>query len=200
MVLNFMNIDLEDDFYCELGKAIQMWLWVEEEMYRLYAEIMDAAKQHSVSVTFNHIQSFESKVTLIDSCLKLLLDTDSQEFKDWKKHQKKARKLNDNRNKIVHESVIQGRTEGREEIYIAPSFSDSLALVKNKTTYKRPVISGDYEPRLAKLEDAHKIYAHDLYKFKMAFKGFSQELRVFRERIAALIKESHQKAREKKRG
>jgi len=189
-----MDIDQKEYFYCELGETIQEWGRVELGVYQLYLVIMDGANQHSVSVTFNHIQSFESKVKLIDSCLKLLLDTDSQEFKDWKKYRKEARDLNDKRNIIVHGSV----KFSSKEIFIGPSYFDSLALVKNKTTHKGPVISGDYEPKLAKLEDIHKIYISDLQKFKYKFQKFSDKLEDFRKRIAPLIKEAHKNARKKK--
>jgi len=58
-----MNIDLENDFYCELGKTIQKWRWVETEIYRLYAVIMDGANQHSVSVTFNRTNPLFASLT-----------------------------------------------------------------------------------------------------------------------------------------
>ncbi len=68
----------EESFFQQLGKSIQAWLWVESEVYFIYAAIMDNANQHLVSVTFNHIESFESKLTLIDRCLKLILKQDSE--------------------------------------------------------------------------------------------------------------------------
>ncbi len=70
----------EDYFYKQLGKSIQAWLWVESEMLLLYKAIMDSANQHLVSVTFNYIQSFDSKVTLIKYCLELVLERDSEKM------------------------------------------------------------------------------------------------------------------------
>jgi hypothetical protein len=178
----------EDYFYQQLGKTIQKWLWVESEMYSLYAAIMDGANQHSVSVTFHHIESFKSKIKLIDNCLALLLARDSDEWKKWRKLFRKADALNDTRNKLVHEPVITGMEVGKKFIAISPSYSNALVLVKRKTSHLGPVITSEYKPSQAKLLDKHKININHLIKIKKSFKDFSIELGEFRQNILPLIK------------
>jgi len=189
----------EESFFQQLGKSIQAWLWVELEVYFIYAAIMDNANQHLVSVTFNHIESFESKLTLIDRCLKLILKQDSEEYKRWKKLRKKAKNLNLKRNKIVHEPVcicMQGSDV--KSIYISPSFFNALALVKGHTSHSRPVITAEYKPSQAKVLDEHKVDFFQLRKIESSFKIFSNELSEFKKSIAPIIKRAHKSVKLKK--
>ncbi|HNP62454.1 MAG TPA: hypothetical protein PKH39_00890, partial [Woeseiaceae bacterium] len=71
-------MDSEERFYHQLAKSIQAWLWVETETYLLYASIMDGANPHLVSVTFHNIESYDSKLGLINSCLALVFAKDSK--------------------------------------------------------------------------------------------------------------------------
>ncbi|MFH1548536.1 MAG: hypothetical protein ABID32_04420 [Candidatus Omnitrophota bacterium] len=181
----------EDYFYQQLGKSIQAWLCVESEVYFLYSAIMYRANQHLISVTFNHIQSFRSKIALIDSCLKLVLDRKSEKWKQWKLLYKKAENLNLKRNKIVHEPVIQGVEDGVKSIFIAPSCFNALALVKGQTSHTGPVITSEYKPSQAKMLNDHKVNLNQLRKFEGLFKDFSIELNEFKKSIIPLIKEAN---------
>ncbi len=190
----------EDYFYQQLGKSIQAWLWVESEMYFLYSAIMDSANQHLVSVTFNHIISFESKITLIDRCLKLILKQDSKEYKQWKKYRKKAKDLNLKRNKIIHEPVvISMQGDDVKSISISPSFFNALALVKGLTSHSGPVITSEYNPSQAKVLDEYKVDLYQLRKIESSFKNFSNELGEFRKSIDPLIKKAHKSVKLKKK-
>jgi len=189
----------EEYFYQQLGKSIQAWLWVESEMYFLYSAIMDSANQHLVSVTFNHIESFESKVTLIDRCLKLILKQNSDEYEKWKKLRAKAKKLNLKRNKIVHEPVhmcMQG--DDMKSISISPSYFNALALVKGYTKHSGPVLTTEYKPSQAKLLDEHKIDLYQLGRLENSFKSLSRELSEFKENITPLLEEAHKSVKLKK--
>jgi hypothetical protein len=189
----------ENNFYQYLGKTIKQWLWVESGLYSLYAAIMDGANQHSVSVTFHHIESFESKTKLIDNCLALLLARDSEQWKQWRTLYNKAKKLNEKRNTLVHEPVITGMENGKEFIVISPSYSNALALVKRKTSYSGPVITSQYKPSQAKLLDKYKIDFYQLIKIKESFKDFSVELDDFTKSILSLIKNAHESVRNQKK-
>jgi hypothetical protein len=181
----------EEYFYRQLGKSIQAWLWVESEVYFLYSAIMDSANQHLVSVTFNHIQSFDSKVALINSCLALVLERESEKWKQWKSLYNRAKKLNLKRNKIVHEPVIQSVEDGVKSIFISPSHFNALALVKGQTSHTGPVITSEYKPSQAKMLNDHKVNLNQLRKFEGSFKDFSLELSEFKKSIIPLIKEAH---------
>jgi hypothetical protein len=185
----------ENRFYEQLGRTIKKWLWVESEMYYLYFAIMDGANQHSVSVTFHHIESFASKAKLIDNCLALIIERDSGKWKEWRALYNDSLKLNDKRNVLAHEPVITGMENGKEFIVISPSYSNALALVKRKTTHLKPVITSNYKPSQAKLLDQYKIDIIKLSKIEKEFTDFALKLRGFRESIVSLIKKAHEDVR-----
>ena len=90
-------MDPEERFYYQLAKSIQAWLSIEAETFFLYSAIMRGANSHLVSATFHHIQSFDGKLGLVNTCLALILDTDSDEWKTWKNLFNRADKLNKKR-------------------------------------------------------------------------------------------------------
>ena len=91
----------EQEFKLQLANSIQSWLRIETELYLLYGWLMKGANSHLISVTFNNIQSVDSKLQLLDSCFVLALDRKSEELKNWKKLSKTVAGLNKKRNKIV---------------------------------------------------------------------------------------------------
>lgn len=185
----------EDEFYRQLAISIQSWLWVETEIYLLYAAIMDGANPHLVSVTFHNTESFDSKLGLINSCLALIFPKDSTEWKSWKSLFNKARKLNGKRNKIVHEPVKTGVLDGVETIAISPSFFNAQALVKGQTTYNGPVIGSKYKAILATITEDHKIELVKLYEIEKSFKAFAKDIQCYREGIRAALQSAHESAR-----
>jgi len=72
----------ERDFYEQLARTIQSWLWVESEIYRMYAAIMRGANPHLVSATFHNFQSIRSQLGLIDACLALIFSKESSSWKN----------------------------------------------------------------------------------------------------------------------
>lgn len=187
-------MDSQGRFYEQLAKSIQTWLHVETETYLLYAAIMHGANSHLVSVTFHNIESFESKLGLINSCLALVFDRESKEWKQWKNLFNRAKKLNKKRNKIVHEPAIVSVTSGVESIAISPSFLNAQALVRGQTTYNGPVIGPQYEPQMAKILEDHKMDQAKLFHVEKAFKELSEEIRQFRELVAEPLKSTQESA------
>ena len=144
-------MDDEDCFYLQLAKSIQAWLWIESDLYALYAMLMQGANSHLVSVTFNNIQSVDAKLYLLNSCFTLVFARDSDDLKDWKTLFSKIEKLNKKRNKIVHEPVSILHAKGKRAISLGPSHMNAMALVKGQTTHKGgPVVSAVYDPKSAK--------------------------------------------------
>ena len=149
-------MDVEDHFYCQLGRTIQAWLWVESTLYSIYALLLKGAHSHLVSATFYGIQSVEAKLGLIDSCLALVLSKDSPDWKGWRRLYKKAKDLNKKRNKIVHEPVSTSyRGTAITQIAISPSHSNALAIAKDQTTHSGPTVGSGYTPSDAKLIQEH---------------------------------------------
>ncbi len=180
-------MDTEDDFHCQLGRTIQSWLWVESEVYALYALLMKGANSHLVSATFNNIQSVDVKLGLLNSCLALILPKSESEWLRWKRLFNKADKLNKKRNKIVHEPVVISVSKGSRSIAIKPSSFNALALVKGQTTHKGAVVTASYRPSAAKVLADHTIDIYGLYELERAFKEFSGEVEEFRKQIGPVV-------------
>ena len=189
---------IENYFYYQLAKSIQAWLRVEQEIYFIYSEIMEGANPHLISVTFHGIESFESKLVLIDSCLALIFNKDSEDWKRWRSLQNKARKLNGKRNKIVHQPVHVGVSDDVRSVEISPSFFNAQALAKGQTSYNGPVIDPYYKPSLAKIKDDHKIDLEKLSKFEIEFIQFAEDLRKYKNEIQPKLTATHESVKKTK--
>jgi uncharacterized protein with von Willebrand factor type A (vWA) domain len=181
-------VDDEDYFYLQLAKSIQAWLWIESDLYALYAMLMQGANSHLVSVTFNNIQSVDAKLYLLNSCFTLVFGRNSDDLKEWKALFSKIEKLNKKRNKIVHEPVSILHAKGKRTISLGPSHMNAMALVKGETTHKGgPVVSAAYDPKGAKLLQDHKMDLRALALLERTFKAASTELRMFREKVSPMV-------------
>ena len=178
---------LKDEFYKQLAETIQAWLLVELEVFFLYSEIMSGANVHLISVTFHHIESFESKLGLIDSCLALYFERDSESWKIWRGLMNSARKSNSKRNRIVHQPVKTGYSDGKEIIEISPSYFNSLTLSKRQTSYNGKVITHEYKPQSVRLLDEHRIDFYELIKMKSEFQELSKKLANYRSGIKDIL-------------
>lgn len=181
-------MDDEDHFHLQLARTIQAWLWIESELYSLYAMLMRGANPHLVSATFNNIQSVDTKLALLNSCFALVFSEDSNERKTWKTLFNKVEKLNKKRNKIVHEPVSVLVSKGTRTISLGPSHFNALALVKGQTTYRKgSVVSAEYDPKKVKLLQEHCLDLHDLTALERTFKSISFELREFYENVSKVV-------------
>jgi hypothetical protein len=181
-------VDDEDYFHLQLAKAIQAWLWIESDLYSLYAMLMQGANSHLVSVTFNNIQSVDAKLCLLNSCFTLVFSRVSDDLKEWKALFSKIEKLNKKRNKIVHEPVPILHAKGKQTISLGPSHMNAMALVKGQTTHKgEPVVSAAYNPQEVKLLRDHQMDLRALTLLARAFKATSTELKAFREKVAPTV-------------
>ena len=189
--------DPEDSFHLQLAKAIQTWLWIEGELYSLYSMFMSGANSHLISVTFNSIQSVDSKLALLNSCFTLVFDRGSADLKAWKMIFGKVEKLNKKRNKIVHEPVSLHYGKGTlTEITLGPSSSNALALVKGQTTHQgKPVVAGEYNPSKVHTLEDHRLTHTGLVALENTFRATAQEMRTFRETVSPKVAAALQAAR-----
>jgi hypothetical protein len=192
-------MDVEDSFYTQLGRTIQSWLWVEAELYRLYALLMRDANSHLISATFNNVQSVDAKLGLLNACLALVLPKEAPEWKLWRSAFNKAEKLNKKRNKVVHEPVVVSVSKGLRTVAISLSHFNALALVKGQTTHQGTAVSASYKPSQAKVLVDHTIDLSGLHSLERTFKEFSFELREFHSRVEPLVQPALS-ATNKKRG
>jgi|GEM_PF-2669012 len=185
----------EDCFHLQLAKTIQAWLWIESELYLLYAMLLKGANTHLVSATFNNIHSVDAKLALLNSCFSLVFADGSEEQKRWKTLFKKVQKLNKKRNKIVHEPVSVLVEKGERTVTLGPSHFNSLALVKGQTTYnKGVVVSAEYDPKHVKLLQDHRLDLRSLTVLESTFKSVASELREFREQVSTIVASALQSA------
>ncbi len=181
-------MDDEDEFHLQLARSIQAWLWIEADLYALYAMLMQGANSHLVSVTFNNIQSVDAKLHLLNSCFALVFARGSDEMKEWKGLFGKIEKLNKKRNKIVHEPVSILHSKGKRTISLGPSHMNAMALVKGQTSHKGgPVVSATYNPSAVKLLENHKMDLNALFSLERAFKTASDELTTFRKKVSPMV-------------
>jgi hypothetical protein len=181
-------VDDKDEFLLQLARSIQAWLWIEADLYVLYAILMQGANPHLVSVTFNNIQSVDAKLHLLNSCFALVFGRGTDEIKEWKALFSKVEKLNKKRNKIVHEPVSILHSKGKQTISLGPSFMNSMALVKGQTSHKGgPVASAMYDPRAVKLLEGHKMDLNALFSLECDFKAASNELKAFQKKISPVV-------------
>lgn len=181
-------MDDEDYFLLQLAKSIQAWLWIESDLYALYAMLMQGANSHLISATFSNIQSVDAKLNMLNSCFALVFGRDSDDLKEWKALFSKIEKLNKKRNKIVHEPMSILHAKGKSTISLGPSHMNAMALVKGQTTHKGgPVVSKAYDPKSVKLLQDHKMDLRALTSLERTFKAASTELRVFREKVSPAV-------------
>jgi Ulp1 family protease len=181
-------MDVDDPFLLQLTRAIQAWLWVESELYWLYAMLMRGANSHLVSATFNSIQSVDAKLTLLTSCFTLVFERDGRELKEWKTLRSKLDRLNKKRNKLVHEPVSIYYHDQNVTVSIGPSHSNALALAKGQTTHRgKPVVSAEYTPSSAKLLQDHRLELSDVRALENTFMATAREMQVFRESVSPKV-------------
>lgn len=182
-------MDIEDPFLLQLAKAIQTWLWIEGELYSIYAMFMQGANNHMVSATFNNIQSVDAKLVLLNSCFTLVFARDSEDFHSWKTLFQKIDKLNKKRNKLVHEPVSISYEKGVPTfISLGPSYLNALALVKGQTTHQgSPVVSAEYSPAKVRILQDHRLTQAGVAALERTFRSTAAELRTYRESVAPKV-------------
>ena len=191
---------VEDPFLLQLAKSIQAWLWVENELYLLYAMFMRGADSHLVSVTFNSVHSVEAKLGLLNSCFTLTFERNGEELQAWKSMRSKLGKLNDKRNKLVHEPVSIEYKNGNETVSLGPSHLNALALAKGQTTHQgTPVLSAEYEGSRVGLLQDHQLSRTAVASLERSFKTTAHEMRAYRESISPKVAAALQ-ASKKRRG
>lgn len=182
-------MEIEDPFLLQLAKAIQTWLWVEGELYSIYAMFMQGANNHMVSATFNNIQSVDAKLVLLNSCFTLVFARDSEDLRSWKMLFQKIEKLNKKRNKLVHEPVSISYEKGvPSSVSLGPSYLNALALVKGQTTHQgAPVVSAEYSPSKVRILQDHRLTQAGVATLERTFRSAAAELRTYREHIAPKV-------------
>ena len=157
------SVEEQEDFFAVLGRALAMWQWVEQGAFLLFSTFARGADHKIISATFHHIQSFDSRLKLLNHCANLTLSPDPLAAQ-WRALYKRLVKLSARRNQIVHFAYAEHHERGTVTYELGPSHMNALFAIKDK--WKSP----DQLPmRIDDLERA----AHD-------FRAAATELHAFR--------------------
>jgi hypothetical protein len=159
------NVRREDEFMRRMGQAFAAWQSVEQSCYGIYAALMRGADKRLISVTFFHIQSFSSRLLLIDRCI-FFAASDERLSARWTALRKRAEKAARLRNLVAHSAyVIEGKGLVQTPV-LKPSSSDATAIVRKRA------MNPDYrvdEHKLFLAGHEFRVLAVDLGKFREEF-------------------------------
>ena len=169
------DIKRENDFHQALGEALAAWQWVEGAAFAIYAAFMRGAKRQLVSVSFHHIQSFDSRIQLLDRCAYFILPKGSVLSAKWVSLKKRLEGFTKQRNQIVHFAyIIEGGGSGGRVPTLAPSHMNATFAISDR--YKNPDFRYD---------------TYRLQKLGYDFERFSRdELSPFLDELKALLDKS----------
>lgn len=138
-------------FKC-FGEALAEWSRIEAYAYRFYFAMMDGANRHLISVNWHNIQSFDSKITLLDRCAFFALPDDVYE-KEWTPIFKRMRDASAERNAIAH-AAIMSRVQPDFSLftYFGASIFDATAKIRKRLE------NGKYEYDAARLRELSKSF------------------------------------------
>lgn len=164
-----------EQFVYHMGRAIAVWQFVETELFYIYAMLMKGANEHLISVTFFHIQSFNSKIQLVKACIKQVVNDESA-LVIWNKIDKELCKQTNVRNQIAHRPV--STTFSDEKIDMVSILAPSHLDVKK------------YDPNLYK-QPGYGLLQSDLEKAETDFRNLAISLRGFRDLLTTVPSENH---------
>ena len=168
------ELEVEDEFLLQLGKTLAKWQWVEQAAYNLYFFMMKGADPQIVSVNWHHMQSFDTKISLLNACAFFAVP---DEYKlDWQSIHKWLAKAAKARNQIVH-SVFGVRHEGGiVTAQLGMSHQDATALTRNRVHKNelRPEFILDLE-RLRMHERDFEKLSHKVLWFRALAFGTTQQ-------------------------
>lgn len=168
------EIEIENEFLLQLGKTLAKWQWVEQSAYNLYFFMMKGADPQIISVNWHHIQSFDTKISLLDGCAFFAVRDQFQD--DWKSVHKLLVKAAKARNQIVH-SVFGMRHEGGVvTAQLGMSHQDATALTRNRVHKNelRPEFIFDLD-RLRKHQREFEVLSQKILWFRGLAFGITAE-------------------------
>ena len=152
-----------------LGRAITAWGLIEGVAYDLYSLFMRGANQKLMSVSFFHIQSFESRIQLLDRCAHFAIQDKTTKDR-WKNLRKRITDHAGVRNQLVHSAYI---IEGRGEVQIptlGPSHMDATAIVRGRA-----------------MNPEYRIDAGKLGRIRYDFERLARDFREFKQDLEAMV-------------
>lgn len=172
MVIGDPDIEGENEFHRNLGDALSSWQRVEGSAYGLFRAMMGKANQTLVSVVFHHIQSFESRVSMLDRCAYFAIQNDDLK-KRWKDLRKRLENNSTNRNRIVHFSAGYTHSPEFTGYSLGPSHFNALYAINDR--WKSP----DF-----------RIDSRRLWRMRHDFGKLADDLREFREDFERIAKKT----------
>ena len=161
MVIGGSDIEGENLFLRTLGEALTAWQAVEQEAYMLFVALMGEADSKLVSIVFHHIQSFESRASLLDRCAYFAVQ-DTKLAERWDSLRKRLNKSAQIRNRLVHFAPGYQHSAEFKGYLIGPSHLDATYAIKDR--WKNPDLTMD-QTQLAEASYDFESLATDLATF-----------------------------------
>lgn len=153
-----------------IGLSIVAWQSVENSAFRLFASVISSPSDEITSVLFYHIQSFESRVQLLDRIMYYYIKSETIKS-EWKVLKKELESCTKERNKIVHYSLSMEKDENGTEVYkVAPSYWDKVAPILGRTPNK----------------PNHSLTITYIYALRARFQDLSNRIDTFRLSLSGL--------------
>lgn len=122
-----------DSLFQSFGFALAEWSRVEAQAYRFYSAMMAGANPDLISVNWHSIQSFDSKITLLDRCAVFAIPQEAYHG-EWSPLLKRIRSASGERNVIAHGSIMSRveKTGEPSPLYFGPSILDATAKLRGR--------------------------------------------------------------------
>ena len=135
MAIGGPDIEGEDRFLRTLGETLSFWQQVEGNAFFLFVALMGKADQRLVSVIFHHIQSFESRVSLLHRCAFFAIPPGKM-WDRWDALRKDLEKKTKIRNRLVHFSAGYRHSSEFTGYALTPSHFDATYAINDR--WKNP--------------------------------------------------------------
>jgi hypothetical protein len=158
----------ESRFFEAVGRCIASWQIVELEAFDLYCAFMEGADSRLISVSFYHIQSFDSRIQLLDRCA-LFAVLDEELARRWKGIKKDLDSKSQTRNKIVHSMFYRRSEAAGGNIEIAPSVANVFNIKTEKVN--KPENNFDFAKLVETGASFHEL-ADDIMDFRDDYRSW----------------------------
>jgi hypothetical protein len=159
-------------FHMAVGHAVCSWQYVEHNLYRIYARLIQGKDQHAVSAAFHVNLAFHAKLKMVNSAAKFTINNTTTKDR-WKKLNTRLSVLAEKRNQVVHFTEIFDSHEENPDkaMKLRPNFLDA----NKDSNYKNATYEEYTESALHKLASSFEELAGDLDEFIGALPPLSKK-------------------------
>lgn len=150
----------KNDFFYAHSSALLSWQTVEQKLFFIFSDLVNAQSQDVSSAIFHSIVSLQTRLQIISAASAIVLK-DNPLLAEWKKLKKEVEKASNFRNKLAHfELSFESSENDNAYLLIRPSIFDVTAT----------------ENQLFQIKD--------IIEWKHFFEILSAQLNVFSEKVS----------------